>query len=321
MEFPKFDGTNPRLWRDNCEMFFEVYTVDQSLKTRFAALNFKGAAASWLQTVQRKGRIMDWDLLCEYVMAKFDGDQYQILLSQFEQLRQSGSVADYQMEFEQLAHGLLLYNNNYDDIYFVTRFVSGLKEDIRRVIVLHRPKNVDTASALALIQEEELNKSKNKFLGKDCYRTNFKGMTDKAKNIEGEATKQRPQKADFEDKLASLKDFRKRNGLCFKCGEKWGHNHKCHAQVSLHVIEELLDALQDTESELDCDETAEVEETVLVVGHSVLSEGTKRRTMRLYAMIGKLQVLILVDSGSVGSFISQHLANQLTLPTSECEPA
>lgn len=31
-------------------------------------------------------------------------------------------------------------------------------------------------------------------------------------------------------------------------------------------------------------------------------------------------MLILVDSGSVGSFISQHLVNQLTLPTSECEP-
>lgn len=49
----------------------------------------------------------------------------------------------------------------------------------------------------------------------------------------------------------------------------------------------------------------EVEETVLVVGHSVQSEGQKRRTMRLCAMIGKLQVLILVDSCSVGSFISQ----------------
>jgi len=54
----------------------------------------------------------------------------------------------------------------------------------------------------------------------------------------------------------------------------------------------------------------EVEETVLVVGHSVQSEGQKRRTMRLCAMIGKLQVLILVDSCSVGSFISQQLAAQ-----------
>ena len=38
-------------------------------------------------------------------------------------------------------------------------------------------------------------------------------------------------------------------------------------------------------------------------------------------MIGKLQVLILVDSGSVGSFISQQLVAQLSVMTSDCEPA
>lgn len=51
-----------------------------ALKTRFATLNFKGAAATWLQTVQRKGRIVDWDRLCELVMEKFDKHQYQNLL-------------------------------------------------------------------------------------------------------------------------------------------------------------------------------------------------------------------------------------------------
>lgn len=112
----------------------------------------------------------------------------------------------------------------------------------------------------------------------------------------------------------------KRNGLCFRCGEKWGHNHKCPTQVSLHFIEELLDALQDTESETDCEDIVE-EETVLAVGHSTHSKGLRRRTMRLCAMIGKLQVLILVDSGSVGSFISQHLVKQLLIPISQCEPA
>lgn len=68
MEFPKFDGTNPRHWRDNCEMFFEVYAVDASLKTWFAALNFQGSESTWLQMVQQKGRITDWDTLCELVM-------------------------------------------------------------------------------------------------------------------------------------------------------------------------------------------------------------------------------------------------------------
>jgi hypothetical protein len=55
IEFPRFDGDNPRLWYDRCVMYFEVYAVHPSLKTHFAALNFTGAVAIWLQTVQRKG--------------------------------------------------------------------------------------------------------------------------------------------------------------------------------------------------------------------------------------------------------------------------
>lgn len=141
-------------------MFFEVYAVEASLKTRFAALNFKGAAASWLQTVQKRGRILDWEVLSPMGLAKFDRYQYPLMLTQFEQLKQTGSVVDYQREFEGLAHGLLLYNNNYDDTYFVTQFVARLKDEIRWVIALHRPNDVDTASALALLQEEELNCSK-----------------------------------------------------------------------------------------------------------------------------------------------------------------
>jgi len=47
-EFPKFYGDNPWLWRDQCLMYFEVYGIHESLKTRFAALNFKGTAATWL---------------------------------------------------------------------------------------------------------------------------------------------------------------------------------------------------------------------------------------------------------------------------------
>lgn len=38
MEFPKFDGTNPHLWRDHCEMYFDIYAVVPFLKTRFGSL-------------------------------------------------------------------------------------------------------------------------------------------------------------------------------------------------------------------------------------------------------------------------------------------
>ena len=44
------------------------------MKTRFAALNFKESVATWLQTVQRRGRIAEWEKLYEMEMAKFDKD-------------------------------------------------------------------------------------------------------------------------------------------------------------------------------------------------------------------------------------------------------
>jgi hypothetical protein len=46
-------------------------------------------------------------------------------------------VAQYHAQFEKLAHGTLLYNTAYDDVCFFTRFLSGLKEEIRSTITLH----------------------------------------------------------------------------------------------------------------------------------------------------------------------------------------
>ena len=52
-------------------------------------------------------------------MEKFDKNQYQILLKKFESLKQKDSVVEYQIAFEEIAQGLLLYNSGYDDTYFV----------------------------------------------------------------------------------------------------------------------------------------------------------------------------------------------------------
>lgn len=170
------------------------------------------------------------------VFAKFDKDQYSIQLRQLESLRQTRTVQEYYEQFEKLAHGILLYNPTYDDVYFVTRFLAGLKEEIRAAITLHRPQDVDTVSTLALLQEEELSHSKNRSLGR--------GFT---KNLD-HSVQTKPAKkthsADANDKVATLKQFRRKNRLCFKCGGKWAPNHTCPDQVPIHVLQELWDALE-----------------------------------------------------------------------------
>ena len=50
--------------------------------------------------------------------------------------------------------------------------------------------------------------------------------------------------ADADDKVTTLKQFRRKNGLCFKCGSKWAPTHTCPEQVPIHVLEELWDALE-----------------------------------------------------------------------------
>ncbi|CAO2146347.1 unnamed protein product [Urochloa humidicola] len=180
MDFPKFSGENPRLWADQCEMYFEIYSVSDALKTSFAALNFEGPAAAWLQTLELRGRIRSWSTLRKAVCDRFDKDQYQNHLRQLDNLCQTDSVTEYYEKFEQLSHNILLYNQSYDDTYFVTRFLSGLKAEIRIPIQLHRPQNVDTASALALLQEAEGEHSQKKEISKTEMNTSVRGYSRQA---------------------------------------------------------------------------------------------------------------------------------------------
>jgi len=210
----------------------------------------------------------------------------------------------------------LLYNSSYDDTYFVTRFLGGLKDDIRSMITLHRPSTVDTASALALLQEEELAKSKSLFTSKSESRDQHKGVH--RAGFSQDKGKPRPELKPVEDpkrpdKLDFLMAYRKEKGLCFKCGDKWSKQHKCSPQVPLHIIEELLEVIDypDTyESDSD-DITTPVGSSLMAIADECSSLTKHRRTMQLRGLIGKQEVLILVDSGSEYSFVSEDMVTKV----------
>lgn len=143
---------------------------------------------------------------------------------------------------------------------------------------------------------------------------------EKHKASESEKGKGDTYSKESEDKLAALKELRRKNGLCFKCGAKWSNNHKCAAQVPLHVLDEILDALEPKEDS-ETETSMEVEEDIIAtVSQASSLDSIRRRTMRVCGNIGKLEVLILIDSGSVGSFISDRLASQLQLQSVPCPP-
>lgn len=285
-----------------------------------------------LQTVQLKGRFQSWVAMHTAVCAHFDKDQYPLTMKQLDSLHQTGSVAEYQSKFEHMARSLLLYNPSYDDVFFVTRFLSGFKEEIRAPIILHRPPTLEVAGTLALLQEAELEANKSKFQSKadskdsNRFQSKTSAAYDKSKFRRDRAKQVYSTANESADKLGALKAYRRANNLCFTCGEKWtGKNHKCPPQVPLHIIQELMDAVHiDQESDYDSseeDSEASLGQVVKVVQQAepAVESKNKNRTLRLRGFIGKQKVLILVDSGSARTFVSQDLAAHIQQEQAQCE--
>jgi hypothetical protein len=82
MDFPKFDGTDPTIWKDNCEMYFEIYGISEMMKVKFAMLNFIGNAALWLKTVQSKQYIIHWEDLYRAVESYWGKNKFNLLMRQ-----------------------------------------------------------------------------------------------------------------------------------------------------------------------------------------------------------------------------------------------
>jgi hypothetical protein len=76
LDFPKFSGDNPKIWRKQYEIYFDVFSIPESLHTRFDALNFVDHEAPWFETVEARGKIDKWYDLCALVSERWGRDQH-----------------------------------------------------------------------------------------------------------------------------------------------------------------------------------------------------------------------------------------------------
>lgn len=195
-----------------------MYQVPFETWASFATLHFVGNATLWLQTYEELHSVEGWAELCVAVHSKFGRDKYQDHLEELESFTKTGRVDEYHKRFEELMHRVLVYNKGYDETYFVTNFVGGLKGEIKFAIKLHKPRIVDAALSLAKIQEELIAEAgkKNFYV---CTRGSFKEANTapgkigyQGKGILGpvlEETKKVEEKPKWEDRFESLKAARR----------------------------------------------------------------------------------------------------------------
>ncbi|WVZ71633.1 hypothetical protein U9M48_020200 [Paspalum notatum var. saurae] len=330
VDFPKFDGEHPRVWREKCEKYFAMFRVPVHLWAPFATIHFYGPAALWLQTYEAQHTVDTWAALCIAVETKFGRDLYNTSMRELLGIRQTQDVQEYHSRFEEAMHKVLVHNKSYDDVFFVNRFLDGLRPEIRAALLLHKPRTVDAALSLALMQVELLEAQSRRLSNKMARDFSKPGgrpmfMAPPTNGIlgpspeAGKTTLLPEPKLKGDDKLAMLRSQRRAQGLCMKCGEKWNRQHKCPAQVSLHAVEELWEALQlDTSPEASNTESSDDE--VLCLSQCAAAGVQGKRAMRLQGLINKQEILILIDSGSSSTFINSATAKQLALPVEAVPP-
>ena len=97
-----------------------------------------------------------WEELCVAIHGKFGRDRQHKYLDALERCKQMHNVEKYYQKFEALWHHVLVHKKHYDEAYFVTKFVNGMKREIQKAIKLHKPRTLDAAMSLAETQEELL---------------------------------------------------------------------------------------------------------------------------------------------------------------------
>jgi hypothetical protein len=178
--------------------------------------------------------LIAWDVFVQAVVEEFGHDEFDGQMSKLMQLRQTGTVAEYMLIFEECMYHLISIDDSLSARWFVTQFVFGLRDDIRCAVRLQAPPSITRAAALARIQEEDDEHHRPK--ARPAVPTKHPTAT-----MSGNSTQRlewpKKQGADDFNRERQLRDFRRANNLCFKCGDKYSKEHQCKRSGQLLTIE------------------------------------------------------------------------------------
>ncbi|WVZ97553.1 hypothetical protein U9M48_043079 [Paspalum notatum var. saurae] len=112
-----------------------------------ASMHFEANAAKWLQAYKKSHSLGSGASFCKDVGEKFCADDYHIALTELLALTQTGTVEEYTAAFESLQFEICLHNSKYYDLFFVSKYIAGLRDGIGDTMESQLPPTVDKAVA------------------------------------------------------------------------------------------------------------------------------------------------------------------------------
>ncbi|XP_071909528.1 uncharacterized protein [Coffea arabica] len=292
LDFPVFDGENPREWVRRANKYFQIQGVEEELKSDLAQLHLKGKADIWFLGMYHGRAEVPWEELSRAICERFGGGTPEETIEEFNKLAQTGSVTDYLEKFE------LLKSLNLEVI-----------RKAQRTIPHGAPYH---SSSLGSSRPNPVPQLRNKWHheGSRILRDNYHRGPKAGGNTADNFRKISP--TEF--------NYRREKGLCYKCAEPYTLGHICkQAQIQYILEDEPTELIEVAEGEMDegeefcdCIEGGISNERIEVSIHT-LSGGEGHSTFKLKGVLAGKELLILVDSGSTHCFLDEMVASHLQL--------
>lgn len=299
LDCPRFDGGDPTEWLSKIKQYFAFHEVPMEQRVGFASYHLTAEANAWWQATSKALRLhphtTDWETFEHELWIRFgpsEGENFHEALSK---IQQTGSLRDYQKEFERLMNKV----ENWSEDALVGTFLGGLKDAIADNVRMFSPTTLRMVIKLARLRDEQLQKQRRPFTPRPQSQTS--------------TTHQPPPSTSTPKKLSWDEMKRKRSlGLCFSCDERYTPGHKCKTSQLLLMLG--ADVEEEEEDEIFHD-TNEPEITL-----QSLTGWDSPKTLRVEATINRQQLVALIDSSATHNFISDKAANRLNLKLTPTKP-
>ncbi|XP_074300143.1 uncharacterized protein LOC141631357 [Silene latifolia] len=338
IEFPSFDGNNPRIWMKKCLKYFKLCKIPDEQRVDLASMYMLGRAESWFNSYIVMRHHVDWDDFIIDLCARFKEDIAGNVVEEFNKLHQINSIDDYLDAFENLRGLMLQRNPLLPDQYFLDSFIGGLKPSVKPFVRAFKPQTLASAVEYARLQEESLAVSK--YIPKHTSQNstlihntkapsnNFsKGLLPTPKSTPSQTLSSTNSIRPTRFISAAERAEKIKKGECYFCNEPFTRNHQCKLKGTQMFAIEIIGEEEDEHG--DCDVGDEEEETdvgyemvesVPCISMNAMSGSSGFQTMRVTGYVGKKAIHILIDSGSTHNFLDQHMAVKLGCKLDCIEP-
>ncbi|CAA7036031.1 unnamed protein product [Microthlaspi erraticum] len=150
IELPQLDGSEPYTWISLAERFFRLGRCSDEDRLDLLSITLKGPALHWFNREMSRDPFRDWPQFKKRMIVRFSQKMEENPGKRLFSLRQTGSIADYVNEFEELTTIVTgIDEENLEHIFYI-----GLKTEMKEVLKMQKPRGLTNCFNAVISMED-----------------------------------------------------------------------------------------------------------------------------------------------------------------------